>query len=148
MKRFAAQISELANNASLMIKNIPDEKFDHKPTENKWSKKEILGHLIDSAFNNHRRFVAGQTDTIPKIYYHQDEWVGVQHYQSIPKISLIQFWWMLNIHIAHVLEMMHEDVYFRECDSGKDDAELRTLHWLAEDYIKHMKHHLTQILEP
>ena len=146
MKRLAAQLAELVNNSAVLIKNIPEDEFSKKPRPEKWSKKEILGHLLDSAFNNHRRFVSGQTETIPKIFYHQNEWVDLQNYQAIPKGILIQLWWMMNIHIAHVLEMMPEENYFRECNTGKGDAELHTLHWLAEDYMKHLKHHLQQIL--
>lgn len=146
MKRMAAQLTEAVNAAAVLMKNISEEDFSRHPAPEKWSKKEILGHLLDSAFNNHRRFIAGQTESIPQIFYHQNEWVLLQNYQAIPKNILIQLWWMLNIHIAHVLEMMPEANYFKEVNTGKDEAELHTLHWLAEDYIKHMKHHLGQIL--
>jgi hypothetical protein len=146
MKKTAALLIQLVNDSGVIMKSVSDENFNFKPSADKWSKKEILGHLVDSAFNNHRRFVSGQTQQVPQIVYEQDEWVKLQAYQSVPKNGLIHLWWLLNIHIAHVMEMMPEENYKRECDCGKEVPEMHTLEWLAEDYLTHMRHHLRQIL--
>jgi hypothetical protein len=118
---------------------IPGEIFFTKPMPHKWSKQEVLGHLVDSAQNNLRRFICGQP---PLIVYQQDFWVSANQYQKMEKADLIQLWQLLNLRIQAVLHNMPEENYSKECNTGS----LRTLSWLAEDYVKHMKHHINQII--
>jgi hypothetical protein len=107
----------------------------------------VLGHLIDSAQNNLRRFICGQYETVPpKIVYDQDFWVAANGYQSAEKESVLQHWVHLNNRIANVLIAMPAENYSRQCDTGKDAQQLRALDWLAADYVKHLKHHLNQII--
>jgi hypothetical protein len=129
------------------IAAIPDPEFSAKPLPHKWSKKEVLGHLIDSAQNNLRRFLTGQYEpTPPKIFYDQDFWVRANGYQSAAKEDVIQFWRLINDRIAQTLSAMPAEHYSRTCDTGKGAVQLRSLEWLAEDYVKHLKHHLNQII--
>ena len=129
------------------IASIPDHEFSAKPLPHKWSKKEVLGHLIDSAQNNLRRFVSGQYEsTPPKITYEQDFWVRANGYQSANKEDVVRLWKLINERIGAVLLEMPADHYAYSCDTGREKVQLRSLAWLAEDYVKHMKHHLNQII--
>jgi hypothetical protein len=128
------------------IEKLSDEEFSIKPLPNKWSKKEVLGHLIDSSQNNIRRFITGQYESVPpKIIYDQDFWVMANNYQEMKKEDIILLWKLMNQRIAKVLSNMPRENYSHTADSGKDKIQLHTLSWLADDYVKHMKHHLNQI---
>ena len=81
---------------------IPDEDFSAKPNPNKWSRKEVVGHLTDSAQNNLRRFIVGQYETEPNIVYEQDFWVKSNNYQETPTENVIQLWKLLNLQICSV----------------------------------------------
>lgn len=143
MENATRELREVVIEFSKKTSAISDSEFSAKPLENKWSKKEVLGHLIDSAQNNLRRFISGQYESEPpKIVYQQDFWVSSNNYQAMPKDDLIQLWRLMNLRICAVLENMPEANYSRQCDTGS----LRTLSWLAEDYVKHLKHHLNQVI--
>lgn len=113
-----------------------------KPSPVKWSKKEIIGHLIDSAHSNARRFVVAQYEDNPEIIYNQDKWVAICNYQQWDSLSLIRLWCLLNWQICEILKNMPAEAAQRSCMT----QELHTLEWLANDYIKHLKHHLHQVL--
>ena len=143
MKSTIQELDKIVNDFSVRISNIPEADFSIKPSPNKWSKKEILGHLIDSAQNNLRRFICGQYETSPpKITYQQDFWVTCNNYQESKKEEVIQLWKLMNGRISTVLEKMPSSQYAKQCDTG----DLHSLQWLAEDYVNHMKHHLNQII--
>ena len=108
-----------------------------RPAPGKWCAREVLGHLIDSACNNHRRFVVGQWDeaaTFDK--YVQDEWVARQRYANAEWADLLALWRAYNLHLAHVLERM--------AGPARSSERLR---FLAADYVEHLEHHLAQIAE-
>ena len=145
-----ATISELNNiisDYSVKISAISEQTFSAKPSPNKWSKKEVLGHLIDSAHNNLRRFICGQYEASPpKIVYEQDYWVNANAYQKMDPKEVIAMWILINGRIAAVLEQMPTSAYSKACDTEKNSVTLHTLEWLAADYVKHLKHHLNQII--
>jgi len=127
--------------------DIDEAGFAAKPLPNKWSKKEIVGHLIDSGHNNLRRFICGQYEAEPpQIVYNQDFWVAANGYQEMRSAEVLQLWRLINERICAVLESMPEGLYGRSCNTGRSTPELHTLEWLAADYIRHMKHHLDQIV--
>ncbi len=109
----------------------------------KWSKKEIMGHLIDSAQNNIRRFIVTPYEDIPTIVYKQDDWVRINNYQSASLEELIQLWYLLNRQIVSILKNISDDSLQRTCQTDS----IHNIEWLAKDYIKHMKHHLHQVLD-
>ena len=147
MKDTVKELEEIVEAYARLFANIPEEEFSRKPLPNKWSKKEVLGHLIDSAQNNHRRFIVSQYETIPtKITYEQDFWVTASGYQTAKKEDIIQLWALINQQIARILATMSPIKYSRESDTGKQTVQLHSLQWLAEDYVKHMKHHINQMI--
>ena len=126
---------------------MPENDFSAKPSPVKWSKKEVLGHLIDSAQNNLRRFICGQYEAVPsKIVYDHDHWVTLNAYQQAESKEIIALWVLLNKRIASVLEKMPSISYSNLSDTGKNSISTHSLEWLASDYVKHLKHHLNQIL--
>lgn len=124
------------------LRAIPIDIFSVKPA-GKWSKKETVGHLIDSAAVNLQRFIRGQIEDSPQIYYDQDEWVAIQGYQDYDKERLINLWESLNRHLAHVLSQIPEEHLSRNCVM-KNGAAV-TLKYLAEDYNFHLQHHIDQL---
>jgi hypothetical protein len=143
MKIVIRELRDIVNAYTKKIEAIPEAEFSAKPLPYKWSKKEVLGHLIDSAQNNLRRFIVGQYEAQPPfIAYQQDFWVVSNQYQQMNKEDVIQLWRLINLRICAVLENMPVENYTKQCNSGT----LHTLQWLAEDYEKHMKHHINQII--
>ncbi|GAA4207013.1 DinB family protein [Pedobacter jeongneungensis] len=139
------EILNLVNQAMIDFENISEEIWNDKPLPSKWSKKELLGHLIDSASNNIRRFVVGQYEQGVKIVYHQDEWVSYQNYQETDISEVKSLWKLLNYQISRVIENIPEEKLQNNCDTGKGKTELRTLSYFIEDYVVHLKYHLNQI---
>jgi hypothetical protein len=114
------------------------------PKPGGWSRKEELGHLIDSATNNHIRFVlATLNGEFRGPGYAQDNWVAAHGYQDLPWSDLIDLWYRYNALLAHLVERMPEAHMNNRCLVGSGDVPLR---FLIEDYVLHMQHHLDHIL--
>ncbi len=144
MKETARELNEIIDAFAAKFDLIDEQDFSDKPLPNKWSRKEVVGHLIDSAHNNLRRFITGQYEsTPPKITYNQDLWVQANGYQGMDKHEIIQLWKLINKRIVSVLMTMPESNYKRQCETNT----LHSLEWLAEDYVRHMKHHLNQVIK-
>ncbi len=146
MEKTITELQEIVSAFSIKIKAINTDTFNAKPNANKWSKKEVLGHLIDSGQNNLRRFVVGQYENEPNIVYDQDFWVSANDYQHMNDTDVIELWRLLNERIASILRTMPTEHYDRKCNTGKVMPSNHSLRWLASDYVKHLKHHLNQII--
>ena len=117
-----------------------------KPYPEKWSLKEILGHLVDSAVNNHQRFVRMQERAdIGTFGYAQQHWVSSQHYQQRPWTDLVELWYQVNRHLVHVVAHIDPAALGHTCDMGY--AAPATLQFVAQDYVRHVRHHVEQILD-
>lgn len=147
MKTIYSQLKSIITDYSVKLKELTDGNASIRTAPSKWSKKEELGHLIDSAHNNLRRFIVGQYEDQSKIVYDQNEWVKLNDYNSLPVLQLTRLWLLLNQQIVQVLEKMSPEASQRLCDTGREKPELHTLEWLADDYIKHVLHHLHHLLE-
>ena len=143
MKNTIGELNDIVDAFAAKFDMISDAEFSAKPLPHKWSKKEVVGHLIDSAQNNLRRFICGQYEkTPPKIVYEQEFWVAANDYQSMDKDDVIRLWKLINKRIVTVLQRMPAENYNKESETSG----LHTLEWLAVDYVKHMKHHLNQVI--
>jgi hypothetical protein len=125
------------------------------PAPGRWSPREVIGHLIDSAANNHGRFVrALATDELVFPGYAQDEWVASQRYADAPWDDLLTLWTAYNRHLARVLDAAPADALTRprarhnlhEIAFRAPPAGAATLGWFAEDYVEHLEHHVRQVL--
>ena len=110
----------------------------------KWSRKQILGHLIDSAANNHQRFVRAQLES-PLHFpgYAQEQWVETQNYQEETWGYLVACWAGYNRHLLHVIAQIPADKLANTVAVG--ESEPVTLEFLIRDYVRHLEHHLAQI---
>ena len=127
------------------FRQFSEQEASTPPAPGKWSKKEILGHLIDSANNNHARFVRGQFETEPVklLKYAQDEWVSLQNYRDESTETIVQLWEVYNTHIAHVIAVMPKEKYKVLWDIGGEEPV--TMEWMIKDYVDHMEHHFKAI---
>lgn len=129
----------------LKFKQVDRAVMLYKPAPGKWSKQEILGHLIDSAINNLKRFTDIQCFPQPYtvLRYQQDDLVVINRYQQLPLEHLLQLWSILNKQVFNILSTIPAEKlsYTVIIPSG----ESKTLEWLAIDYVEHLEHHLKQI---
>ena len=147
MKKVTEELQRIIADYTVKISSLPENEFTAKPLPNKWSKKEVVGHLIDSAQNNLRRFICGQYETAPPhIIYDQDFWVSANAYGQAKSEHVIQLWQLINNRICDVLNKMPVNNYDKVCNTGRSTEQLHSLQWLAEDYVKHLKHHLNQVI--
>ena len=134
---------------------ISENDAGRRPSPGKWSPKEIIGHLIDSAANNHIRFVRAQlTDDMVFPGHDQEAWVRLQRYNDRPWPELVSLWHVYNAHIASVIESITpECLSLSRSKHNLDEVGWRTvprdqpatLEYFIRDYVGHMKHHLAQI---
>jgi hypothetical protein len=123
--------------------------------QGKWSAKEIVGHLIDSAANNHARFVRAQTvDHLAFDGYDQDAWVRVQRYGDRPWQELVNLWHAYNRHLLAIMRTADADTLEKARPRHSLDRIAfnpvpsdtpATLEYFMRDYVAHLKHHLAQI---
>ena len=143
MKETIEQLKAITEKYAPLLSAISEDVLVAKPNASKWSKKEVIGHLVDSALNNARRFVVAQYEDSPHIVYAQDTWVNASGYQYYSSIDLITLWLLVNKHIISVLSNMKPEMYNRKCITG----ELHTIEWLAADYNKHLLHHIHAVVD-
>ena len=140
----AADLVEVVDSTTSRLSRLDSSAAAASPAPGKWSVKEIIGHLIDSAANNHHRFVRAQyEDPLVLPGYAQDFWVRAQGYAHAPWAELVEFWRLYNHHLAGVIRRIPADRLDVECRIGTYDAE--PLGFVVEDYVAHLKHHVRQI---
>lgn len=142
-------------SASERLRAISPEQSAQQSSPDKWSIKQILGHLIDSAANNHQRFVRAQfTDDLVFSGYEQEKWVDAQKYNDESWADMVQFWHYYNLHLLHVISAIPEATLTRaRIHHNLDEIALHpvdkndttTLDYFVRDYLVHLKHHLDQI---
>lgn len=142
MQTIISELQKIIEDYSTQLTLLSEADFSHKPSATKWSGKEYLGHLVDSAQSNIRRFVMAQYEDKPFIIYDQEKWVAAADYQDYPLKDLIDLWIRINKHLIIILKKMPESAYEKEVQT----QELHTVKWLAADYNKHLLHHLHQVL--
>lgn len=153
---FLGEFKDTLSEATPRLLAISEQQSEIPRAEDKWSAKQIIGHLIDSATNNHQRFVRAQfTDELIFLGYEQNEWVRVEHFQEEPWHDLVHLWQLYNQHILHIMKHAPEDtrtllrqrhnLHQLASEQIKEDEPV-TLEFFMRDYVDHMKNHLAQIL--
>ena len=138
-------LEQILADALQRLKQISEAQSEERSASGKWSRKEILGHLIDSASNNHQRFVRTQLSSeVSFPGYAQTQWVETQGYQFESWQNLVQLWAGFNRHILHFVSQIPEDSADNRC--ALDGDKPVTLRFLVDDYVRHLEHHLAQIL--
>ena len=127
-----------------VLSSFSEAESEQRPSPERWTRKEVVGHLIDSASNNHQRFVRGQVAAGQEFPgYEQEQWVRIQGYQSARWADLIDLWRSYNTHLLHVAECMSEAGQAATCRVGGAEV---TLAGLFVDYVDHLEHHLRKML--
>jgi len=141
----AADLSETVLASEPLLRQVRNADATFHPAPGKWNKKEILGHSIDSAANNHQRFVrAAAQGSLDFPGYEQEKMVAVQNPNLASWELLVELWSAYNRYLAYVLGQLPESCAEASCTiAGRRPV---TLLWIARDYVEHMKHHLNQIV--
>ena len=157
MQSFLEDFRTTIETAEKQLLAISEQQSRISHAEGKWSPKEIMGHLIDSAANNHQRFVRAQfTDELAFSGYEQEDWVRVQGYNQEPWQQLVQLWKHYNLHLLHVMSLIPEQTRTKPRSTHNLDQiawktvaqnETVTLDYFIRDYVAHMKNHLKQITD-
>ncbi len=134
-------LQELIDRLPARLQVLPSDKVERKPSPDAWSPKEELGHLLDSAANNHQRIVRAQLEDKPAMPgYDGDAWVVLHRYQSRDWRSLIELWAALNRQLLAAAEAAPDSAWLRTCTIA-ESAPL-TLRFVFDDYLDHMLQHL------
>jgi hypothetical protein len=142
MLTLADELQDIINDCSIEFDNFSEEELLHRSAPDKWSRKEIIGHLVDSAQNNIQRFVRGRYEEGVSISYNQNEWVAASDYQHYHTAELFHLWMLLNQHLCILWRNTPESSYSHAVVMG---GETWTLRNVAVDYIDHLNHHLKQL---
>lgn len=145
MKAKLIAFKKVLNDIELFVSTNSIADFELKISKDKWSKKEIMGHLIDSALNNIQRLAEIQFTEKPyKIKaYNQNELVLANHFQNKDTQELVNLWLNLNNHILFL--MKNQTSKTLEFEVILPNGEKKNLAFLMEDYLDHFYHHLKQI---
>ena len=143
MEKSIERLQYLCNTIPHLLNQLDDALFSDKPHPETWSKKEIMGHLIDSATNNHHRFVRGQFEKVPAIMYDPDKWNAGNYYMQMDKSQIIGFWTLYNKHILELIKCIPKEKLNNKVDTGENEY---TLTFLFIDYVSHLEHHLHQVV--
>jgi hypothetical protein len=141
----ATRLRAAVDAAAPRLLALPEDATRRRPGPGKWSPVEVIGHLIDSASNNHQRFVRAQFQahmSFPR--YVQDEWIGAQGYGERPWKELVELWRLYNRHLVHVMGRVPAAVRGNVCVVAADEPSTLEDHMI--DYVGHLQHHLDQIL--
>jgi hypothetical protein len=138
------KLAEILRKASLLLSDIAEEDAAKPGANGKWSKKQELGHLVDSASNNHQRIVRAQLEadlSLPG--YDGDRWVALHNYQSMDWKEIIERWRIMNQHLLRAASAISPQAAERQLTVG--GGKPITLGFLVTDYVDHLLHHLRHI---
>jgi len=143
LNNIAENLKKTVLDVSEKLIRINDGEAKIKPAPGKWSKIQIMGHLIDSASNNHHRFVRAQANENAGPVYMQDDWVSIQGYDERNWKEIIELWKYYNLHLAEIIKRIPEAKLNAMWRIG--EKEPVTLSFIAEDYLRHLNHHIGQL---
>jgi hypothetical protein len=151
---YAQRLRDAVAGATPRLLALSEAETGRASGPGKWSPREVIGHLVDSAANNHQRFIRGQLqDDLVFLGYAQDDWVKVQDYAHAPWADLVALWRLYNRHLARVMELTPADRRLsrrarhnvQEIGFAAPVEATATLDGIMLDYVEHLLHHLRQL---
>lgn len=130
------------------LKNLSFDTISQKRNKQNRTIKQILGHLIDSAANNHQRMVRLQYNeklNFPDYQQDNDLWIELQDYQNADWNIIIQLWKYYNLHMIHVINSVDYSKLNNSWQSFEDNTV--TLKQIIEGYLGHVELHFNEIQE-
>ena len=144
MKKLSEKLLFVIETAEPRLRAVSASESANPLLSGGWSRKQVIAHLIDSASNNHQRFVrAVQQESLDFPGYDQDGNMRVQVPQEADWPLLVSLWAAYNRYLAHVIAHLPASKLETPCRIGSDKPV--TLDFLAKDYLTHLVHHLGQI---
>lgn len=144
MKDIASELRQIIVNFEPMLRELSEPEIAVRPKPKKWARKEVLGHLIDSACNNQQKFVRMmQQAHLEFPGYQQDDWVDLQNWAAADWNEMVDLWVAYNKHIARLIEDVNPGVLKNTITI--EGTGPFTLEFIMPDYVEHLKHHLKQI---
>ena len=141
----AAELHAVIGDALPLLQQADDARTMRRGKADGWCAREVLGHLIDSACNNHRRFILGQTPGLPKFDgYDGDVWVARQQYLDESWADIVSLWAAYNRHLRHVIARTPAEHLLMSA-TDPDGSGPVTVGFLMQDYVGHIRHHLEQV---
>ena len=150
-----AAVAKAVEAAVPNLRALSESRAEQPRAPGKWSPKQVIGHLIDSAANNHQRFVrANSQDDLVFPGYAQDDWVRLQGYTTAPWAEIVTLWQAYNRHLVRVMDAVPANVRYRKHTRHNMDQlgwqlyaadEPAALNDLMRDYVAHLEHHLSQV---
>jgi hypothetical protein len=157
MDQWLDDFKQTIDSAAERLGQISETQSAVPRSEEGWSAKQIIGHLIDSATNNHARFVLAQLkNDLLFPGYEQNGWVRVQQYQNASWTQLVELWRAYNLHLLHVMSCTPKEKLNNRCTQHSlqtiafqtvSENEPVTLEYLMKDYVVHLQHHLGQVFD-
>ena len=144
MKELSEKLLTVIDTAEPKLRAINPAESAKPLRQGGWSRKQVMGHLIDSASNNHQRFVRAcleESHEFPA--YDQDGNIRVQAPQEADWPLLISLWATYNRYLAHIIARLPESKLETVCRIGTGKPV--SLGFIAEDYLTHLVHHLRQV---
>ena len=152
---YARRLVDAVGRAAPALLALDEAATARAPVPGKWSPREIIGHLVDSASNNHQRFVRMRDrDDLVVEGYEQDAWVAAQRYADAPWAELVVLWMTYNRHLARVMAVtpatarervrQSHNLHLRAYRPVPSDRAV-TLEYFMNDYVDHLEHHLAQV---
>jgi hypothetical protein len=144
MEHVSGRLIRIINSTEPILRQVSEADSGRPVLEGGWSRKQVLGHLIDSASNNHQRFVrAALADSLDFPGYDQNGCVRIEHVSNAAWTGLVDLWTSYNRYLAHVIAHLPAEKLDVPCRIGEHEPV--TLAFLAEDYVNHLQHHLAQL---
>ena len=142
-QRLARYLNDTLTRELPALRAMTEERASAPVPEGKWTSKQELGHLLDSATNNRIRFVrAALEGKYEGPTYQQNDWVRIHDYNAMAWSDIVDMWAAYNKLLVHLVQRIPEEAL----DNPVNVYGTQTLGFMIDDYVLHMRHHLDHLI--